>query len=225
MAFEDIIWEDGEKISKGEITEVEAILGIKFPNDFVNVILDNDGGMPNLTAIDFNNEHEKVFSGLLSMSKNSEYDYIIETFVDVKDRLNKGVIPFADDPFGNLYCFDYRRNPASSTIIYWDHELEPDDEDQFVFVADSFTDLLNRLYEPDEEDSTIYQISIFPQKGNFLSTVIAIKTHMGLNTTEAKQLAEREESIMILEGKRNDITKEVEQLKSKGVYFQIDPAW
>ncbi|CJH30980.1 SMI1 / KNR4 family [Streptococcus pneumoniae] len=53
---------------------------------------------------------------------------MLQTYNSIKDRLVDKVYPFARDPFGNLLCFDYRNNPQSPTVVFWDHEEEEMEE-------------------------------------------------------------------------------------------------
>jgi len=55
-----------------------------------------------------------------------------------------GVIPFSRDGGGNLICFDYRETPDHPTVVFWDHEKC---DDPPLYVASSFTDFLNKLYD------------------------------------------------------------------------------
>ena len=144
-------WEDGREISLNQISDFENKLGIELPNDFKEVVRNQDGGTPELPALDFCGMSEKVFSGLIPLLEPNDYsESIIETIKSYETPFPDGIIPFGQDPFGNLYCFDYR-NKSLPTIVYWDHEMEMNENNQFCLVAETFTDLLNMLYLPDDE--------------------------------------------------------------------------
>jgi hypothetical protein len=126
------------------ITKVETIFEIKFPKDYIECVMKNDGGypMPNRFTL---NEHEEVFNKLLSLQEVS-YN-IIDTYNNVKDRLINGVIPFAEDPFGNLLCFDYRKSKQPN-IVFWDHEKAFINRNSALcYLCDSFSDLLLLLHD------------------------------------------------------------------------------
>jgi hypothetical protein len=80
-----------------------------FPDDYVLVTCDNHGGTPTPDTYDVDDHGEAVFGYLLSFNSNRAH-YIIKTFEKVKDRLLDGIIPIANDPFGNLICFDFRQD-------------------------------------------------------------------------------------------------------------------
>lgn len=152
MPESQIVWDDGRNITPNEISEFESKLGIALPNDYKDVIKNYDGGTPNLPAIDFGGMIEKVFTGLIPLMRPNEYnDPITEIIARYKGRFPEGVIPFGDDPFGNMYCFDYRKNTLP-IIVYWDHEMGVNEEGQFCIVANNFTDFLNMLYEQEDEN-------------------------------------------------------------------------
>ena len=44
------------------------------------------------------------------------------------ERMLPGVVPIADDPFGNLVCID-TREADDGPIVFWDHEYEGDPPD------------------------------------------------------------------------------------------------
>ena len=46
---------------------------------------------------------------------------------------------------------DYRNNPQSPTVVFWDHE-EEEMEESIYPVCSSFAELLDSLYEFEDED-------------------------------------------------------------------------
>src|SRR5690606_3082757 len=110
--------------------------------------LKNNSGTPMPYSYDFEGRKGAVFDRLLSHDPNSP-SYIVSTYNAVKDRLPKGIYPFAEDTFGNLICFDYREDMENPSIVFWDHE-RPDHKNIFP-VCSSFTDLLNKLYEYEDD--------------------------------------------------------------------------
>lgn len=145
---------------RSDVERIEERFGVKLPDDYVKCALVNHGGYASRIALDFGGEKEKCFESLLALKKEKDEEDVYsveEAFEDVEDRLPKGVIPFGADPFGNLYCFDYRKD-SPPTLVYWDHEkAEFEPGKSITYVADSFTELLSMLYQPediemDEED-------------------------------------------------------------------------
>ena len=62
----------------------------------------------------------------------------------------KGIIPISDEGGGNFICLDYRHDNTnrSPKITYYDHEV--DLERNFFYLCDSFQELLNASFIPDD---------------------------------------------------------------------------
>lgn len=103
---------ENDNVEIKTISKVETILGVKFPKDYIEIAVKNDGGYPN--------------------------------------RLIEKVIPFAEDLFGNMICFDYRSN-SQPLIVFWEHEKAfSDKESAITHICNNFAELLNMLYETQE---------------------------------------------------------------------------
>lgn len=136
-------WGKSETPVEREVIEkVGKKLGIRFPEDYVRVAKHSHGEPPTPDVIDFADMKEKVVGCLLSFAEDSpinlEWTYQIH-----KDDLPDRMIPFCKDPFGNLYCFDYRKG-EEPTIVYWYHEAN-----RLTKVCDTFTEMESMLYEPE----------------------------------------------------------------------------
>lgn len=145
-----VTWEWTEApVDRRIIAEVEEAWGIRFPDDYVHCAMENHGGRPTPACFKAPVWGESVFCDLLSFNDNSP-DSIVERYEGMKDALPPGVYPFADDPFGNHLCFDYRGRPEGEpVVVFWDHEgMEPGrPEAALHYVCGSFTELLDSLYE------------------------------------------------------------------------------
>lgn len=135
-----------KSVSEDEIVAIEASLNIRFPEDYIECAKINHGGNPNRQLYNFKGHQEAVFNSLLSLTPN-ENNYILDVYNDIKDRLAGGVYPFADDPFGNFICFDYRKSEDNTpTVVFWDHELAHKNPEKALFpICKTFTELLYRL--------------------------------------------------------------------------------
>ncbi|MBN1698939.1 MAG: SMI1/KNR4 family protein [Spirochaetales bacterium] len=137
-------------ISDKEIIKVENIFNIRFPEDYRECVKINNGGAPKPEAYDFKDHKEAVFEWLLNFNEGLANN-IIKTYNAIKDRLVDNIYPFASDPFGNYICFDYREDKKAPKIVFWDHEVASRyPEDAISYICDSFSELLDKLYEPDD---------------------------------------------------------------------------
>lgn len=133
------------KADDGMVEAVEAEFGIKFPKDFMECSKKNGSGYPKENTLDIVDIKGLVFNRLLSFNPDNKYNYILRR--QKIEGLQKGLISIADDGFGNFYCYDYRYDKNNPSIVYWEHET------QGIYKAyDTFSELLNNLYEDEEED-------------------------------------------------------------------------
>ena len=141
----NIEWKWAElPLEESVVKQVELKLKVKFPKDYISIVLKYNSGNPSKRCFDFNNRKDVVFDSLLNLNEGGDDPSLIETYNNVKDRLPKKIVPFASDPFGNLICFNFNKNPAS--ICFWDHEISAINIDKSITpVSKSFTDLLNML--------------------------------------------------------------------------------
>lgn len=136
----------GAPLVREDIARVEAKAGFQFPNDYVSCALLYHGASVVPYRINVNNR-ERVFANLLSFSDES-VDNIIEVYDNYKERLKNGIIPFACDPSGNLFCFDYRKDKKNPSIIFFNSELG-------VIASDYSTGDLKRINLEEAQEKAI----------------------------------------------------------------------
>ena len=134
-------WLNYKDSSINIIERVEHRLQITLPEDYKQFVLKYDGGYPSPNHFKVDGKVE-IFNNLISLDEN-EYDNIYEILEDLQDRLSDQLIPFAEDGFGNLLCFDYS---ADKNIVFWDHEKNYDNFKESTFVCDSFSSLIENLF-------------------------------------------------------------------------------
>lgn len=108
-------------VEESQIARIQVELGVRLPDDFLQLVRKYNGGYPSKKYFDFPSRKDAVLDHLLSLIEGGDDPSLLNTYRNVRDRLPSGIIPFASDPFGNLICFDYRDNPPS--ICFWDHEI------------------------------------------------------------------------------------------------------
>jgi hypothetical protein len=141
---DDIEWFNGTIITEEDILRVEQALGVKFPKDYRAFIRTNSCGRPMQDTFDFGNHLGAVLKLLLPFEPEKKIN-IVHTN-DITEGLDKRVIAFADDPFGNSICFDYRNTDTNPPVVFFDHELDSDDPDKYQYICASFTELIDKLY-------------------------------------------------------------------------------
>ncbi|WP_010247870.1 SMI1/KNR4 family protein [Acetivibrio cellulolyticus] len=161
--MKSIEWKRPDKpINREDIAKVEQIFGASFPEDYVNCIQLYHGGKAKPNGVDLNG-NVRVFAKLLSFLDDSFYN-IVNTYINNKDRFMDGIYPFAIDPGGNYFCFDFRKDKNNPTIVFWNHEIavnasdyDPEDLKRFSLeeaqeramekVCNSFSELLGMLHD------------------------------------------------------------------------------
>jgi cell wall assembly regulator SMI1 len=129
-------WLQGKKdCSLENIKHIEDSLSIKLPQNFITVLLSNDGAYPEKNLYDFGNEKEKIVQCLLSCKNDSN-----SILVAAQRIGKKNIVPFMKDPFGNYICFQFT-NLQDYEIILWDHDTEITYK-----ITDSFENFVNMLY-------------------------------------------------------------------------------
>lgn len=139
------IWKTSSQgVTEQEIQDVENQLGVCFPKDFIDIVRKPNAGRPTPKVIDVCGSGQ-VVRQLLSFLPGGQ-TYIVEETEDLRDDgLDEKIIPFANDPFGNYFCFDFRVSDSNPEIVFYDHETDPDEDDAFTFVSNSFTSFLSNM--------------------------------------------------------------------------------
>ena len=146
------IFSDTEKnLTNEDLTELEKKYDFQFPKDIRDHYLAYNGG-----------ETERY----LFMSNGR--GFIVNRFIPIKytpveggetvefnlDMLRKDnifpawLIPFADDPGGDIYCFSLKKNEGGA-IYYWSHEYDYGDnrEKHVLYLAKSIKDFIDTMVE------------------------------------------------------------------------------
>jgi len=134
-----------------KVDKAENELGVKLPADFLAVATIHQGATPEPDGFDLPDGSSSSFGCLLHFEEKPFFENIVVRRGPVSYVLPDKVIPFAEDGGGNLLCFDYRETPSHPTVVFWDHEKC---DDPPLYVASSFTDLMNKLYDWRQRDAT-----------------------------------------------------------------------
>ncbi len=160
------IYRTEEKDALEGLREVERQLEVRFPKDFIQFFRTINGGR-------FEHQHFlsggiELFVGDLLSFNPASADYVLDYVKRMGDRMPAPFVPFACDPFGNLFGLIYTRESKNSLpvgVVYWLHEgaspfkplalrLEKSHDEvakivfekQTRFCAFTFTDFVELLY-------------------------------------------------------------------------------
>lgn len=174
MPAQDIGWTtSAEPVSDERIMAVQATLGVKLPDSFLDCVRKWNSGHPEPDCflyldtqenrwdqgsvgalLDFREPMDKYLKDIYRNDRDLWRDMDIEPWWTIEDHnvLNRadhftpGLIAFTQDGGGNFTCFDYRsgRSSPDPPIVFWHHELHACGEEPF-FVAKNFGDFLEML--------------------------------------------------------------------------------
>ena len=141
-----------------QIEEIEKYVGLNFPKEYKEHLLQNNGGQCSPNVFRFN-ENEKWTDSCIDWFLaiyDGEYDNLkkyIQTYKLEEKRLPIHILPIAHDPGGNLICTSCNTEDEGC-IYFWDHENEVDynisgdkDYSNLYFVAKSFNEFIDGLKE------------------------------------------------------------------------------
>ncbi|MCK9580232.1 MAG: SMI1/KNR4 family protein [Methanoregula sp.] len=116
---------------------------MKLPDDFKQCAIENSGGSPDPCRFDAENEKGIRLEKLFSLDPKS--DHFFRFYYEHIRIWAPGLYPIAADSRQNFICLDYREH-FPPVITYLKHDVTGKGNHQFIFVCNSFTELLEMLY-------------------------------------------------------------------------------
>lgn len=145
-------------LNQEALTAFEEKHSFRSPEDYRRFLLDHNGGKPDPKTVDFvqdgaaNSSDVQYIYGI----HDGEYWASLEWHLDTYNGriVDKG-LPVAGDSGGNQYVLIVR-GKTTGQVYFWDHELETDPPgyDNMSYVAASFTEFCEKLYEYIDPDET-----------------------------------------------------------------------
>lgn len=133
----NLTWKYVSPLKEGsEVDVLELKYCYMLPEDLKECIVENNAGVPSLSAFDMGENKGMAFGGLLSFNEgdvDSIYDYI--SLFETDDGKYLKMFPFAIDPAGNFFCI------KDGNVVLYDHE-----SDVTKVICHTFTEFLGMLY-------------------------------------------------------------------------------
>lgn len=123
------------------VREAERQLRVPFPTDFLDVARAHQGAAPVPANIDLPNGFGTAVAHLFHFEASPFASNIVAAGFPAQDALDKGVIPFAADIGGDLFCFSYREDYDNPPVVFWSVDWGT------LPLAASFTDFVAMLHE------------------------------------------------------------------------------
>ena len=140
-----VTWQDGAithaaPASEEEVRAAERALRVRFPADLREVLLAHPGAAPVPAKVDLPDGAVTSVGHLLHVL-DEPFSNIVARRFPVAAVLAKGVIPFAEDIGGDLFCLNYRKTPERPTVAFWSVDTG------LVPLAESFTAFVEALHD------------------------------------------------------------------------------
>jgi hypothetical protein len=121
------------------VREHEDALRVDLPRDFLAVAQPRQGASPVPAGVTLPDGSVTAVGALLHFAEG--FRNIVARRFPLADVLEKGVIPFAEDIGGDVFCFSYRDDHDHPPVVFWSVDTGP------VRLAPSFTAFVATLHD------------------------------------------------------------------------------
>lgn len=146
MLYNNYLANTKEHITESDLTAIEQKYKFQFPHEIKEHYLRYNGGTPKKSLFIDEDGYTFVVNNFLPIKYgNSTLEETLD-FLRLDQILPEWLIPFADDPGGDLYCFSIDEEELGA-IYYWSHEydIEDDPEEHICYLCDSLTEFIEKL--------------------------------------------------------------------------------
>ena len=109
----------GSPDSPAAVRAAENQLRVDLPADFLAVARTHQGAAPVPANIDLPNDFGTAVAHLFHFEDAPFASNIVAAGFPAAGSLDKGVIPFAADVGGDLFCFCYREDYDKPPVVFW----------------------------------------------------------------------------------------------------------
>ncbi|MCX7746060.1 MAG: SMI1/KNR4 family protein [Clostridia bacterium] len=141
-----------KSISDEDLLEIEKKYGFTFPQDIRDHYLTYNGGEPEMYVF-IDEGYKYIIQRFIPIKHRKTMDSeILEDILDMLRTADKilpdWLIPFADDPGGNLYCFSLNKD-EEGVIYFWEHDYDfgEDPEEHVGYLAPSLKSFIEAMAE------------------------------------------------------------------------------
>jgi hypothetical protein len=135
-----------QPVTPTELAEVERVFRFSFPTQFRDHYLEHNGGRPqkNLFKKDDTIFVINEFLPIKYGRTNCLFEDVFRDLKIEKQVLPEYLVPFADDPGGDYYCFSVRDRDLGSIWIYRG-EYYDDPERALTYLESSLTEFIESM--------------------------------------------------------------------------------
>jgi hypothetical protein len=121
------------------IRAAEDELRVPLPADFMAIAAHHQGAAPEPAGIVLPNGWETAVDCLFHFEDSPFTSNILAAGFPYEGVLDKGIIPFARDTGGDLFCFNYREDYDNPSVVFFSTDTG------MLPLAASFTDFIGML--------------------------------------------------------------------------------
>ena len=140
--------ETSQKLNRSDIAEVEKELNVNFPHDFIVHYLNYNGGYPQSDTYQWTSGERTTINTFFSLKYDGfdKIETVYENLVLVEKYLPIGIVPFATDDGGNLFCISVREKDFGN-IYYFnnDHYNMRDKESALILLENTLENFIGKL--------------------------------------------------------------------------------
>jgi cell wall assembly regulator SMI1 len=159
MEWTDYLWDEAHPATDADIAAAERALGVTFPQALRDALREHQGQVPDPGLFDFDEGGERttsVMGPLFHVREAAAGDpayQLVHVARSRKHLLPDGVVPFSEDPSGNMIALDYRASKSTPPVVFLNHE-EAGAGAGVTTLASSFEAFLAMLHEDTGDDSS-----------------------------------------------------------------------
>ncbi len=136
---------EGPPLTSEALSAYCADHGLVLPEPLRLQLIEQNGAVPEATLLVSVAGQDEELDSFLGVGMDDLANELAWNADTLKGRLPDGLLPFANDPGGNLFVVE--TDPASTHgVLFWDHELEGDSA-ALTPIAPTFTEFLGMLRE------------------------------------------------------------------------------
>jgi cell wall assembly regulator SMI1 len=145
ISWQPYVWPQALPLTLAKLRAAEQRLGVRFPQDFVDCVLQHQGETPEPCTFDYGDGYSSVLNELYHFedSPSASSQAAAQKSLEI-GGVPAGVVAIAGDPAGNHLCLDFRADPQAPIVVMLDYEAGGDNP--LVPVAKTFTELLAQLH-------------------------------------------------------------------------------
>jgi cell wall assembly regulator SMI1 len=144
ISWDPYVWPQALPLTLKKLRAAEQRLGVLFPQDYVDCVLDHQGQTPEPCSFSYGDGYSTVLNELYHYEDSpSTSSQAMAQQSLIAGGVAAGVVAIAGDPAGNHLCLDFRADPNAPKVVILDYEAGSDNA--LVPVAASFTELLSKL--------------------------------------------------------------------------------